>query len=235
LESFSYSVSHDLRAPLRHVDGFTRILREEYSPKIPQEAILYLDRILEAATHMGQLIDDLLKLARIGRRELKRDRAQIASVLKQAIAELPAETEERNIEWRIEPLPELNCDADLLKLVFINLLSNAVKFTRKQPIAVIEVGSRITDGLATIFVRDNGVGFDQRYADKLFGVFQRLHRQEDYEGTGIGLATVQRIIHRHGGEIWAESQVNSGTTFFFTLGPLSRSSGDSRTTETRHA
>jgi PAS domain S-box-containing protein len=235
LESFSYSVSHDLRAPLRHVDGFARILKEEYSPVMPAEAIRYLDRILEAATHMGQLIDDLLNLARIGRRELKRDRAQIASVVKQSIIELPAEAQERNIEWRIEPLPELNCDAGLLKLVFINLLANAVKFTRKQPNAVIEVGSRITDGRPTIFVRDNGVGFDPQYADKLFGVFQRLHRQEDFEGTGIGLATVQRIIRRHGGEIWAESQVNAGTTFFFTLGPLSQSSGDYRTTEMKHA
>jgi PAS domain S-box-containing protein len=235
LESFSYSVSHDLRAPLRHVDGFARILKEEYSPVMPAEAIRYLDRILEAATHMGQLIDDLLNLARIGRRELKRDRVQIALVVKQSIAELPAEAKERNIEWRIEPLPELNCDAGLLKLVFINLLSNAVKFTRKEAIAVIEVGSRITNGRPTIFVRDNGVGFDPQYADKLFGVFQRLHRQEDFEGTGIGLATVQRIIRRHGGEIWAESQVNAGTTFFFTLGPLSQSSGDSRTTEIKHA
>jgi PAS domain S-box-containing protein len=235
LESFSYSVSHDLRAPLRHVDGFTRILKEQYSPVMPPEAIRYLDRVLEAATHMGELIDDLLNLARIGRRELTRDRAQIASVLKQAIAELPCEAQERNIQWRIEPLPELNCDAGLLKLVFINLLSNALKFTRQQPIAVIEVGSRITEGRPTIFVRDNGVGFDAQYADKLFGVFQRLHRQEDFEGTGIGLATAERIIRRHGGEIWAESQVNAGTTFFFTLGPPPQSSGDSRTTEIKHA
>jgi PAS domain S-box-containing protein len=235
LESFSYSVSHDLRAPLRHVDGFTRILKEEYSPNMPAEAIRYLDRVLEAATHMGKLIDDLLNLARIGRRELKRETVEIASVVKQAITELPVEAQERNIEWRIEPLPEMNCDAGLLKLVFINLLSNAVKFTRKRPIAVIEVGSRSSDGRPAIFVRDNGVGFDPQYADKLFGVFQRLHRQEDFEGTGVGLATVQRIIQRHGGEIWAVSQVDSGTTFFFTLGPLSQSSGDSRATEIKHA
>jgi PAS domain S-box-containing protein len=234
LESFSYSVSHDLRAPLRHVDGFARILKEEYSPNMPEDAIRYLDRVLEAATHMGQLIDDLLNLARIGRREMKRDAVQIASVVKQAIAELPLQEQERNIEWRIEPLPEMNCDAGLLKLVFINLLSNAVKFTRKRPLAVIEVGSHITDGLATIFVRDNGVGFDPRYADKLFGVFQRLHRQEDFEGTGVGLATVQRIIRRHGGEITVESQLNAGTTFSFTLGPLSRASGDPQSTEIKY-
>ena len=235
LESFSYSVSHDLRAPLRHVDGFARILKEEHSAKMTPEAISYLDRILTAATHMGQLIDDLLNLAQIGRLELRRERAQIAGLVKQAMAELPPEAKERNIEWWVEPLPELNCDARLLKLIFTNLLSNAVKFTRNQANAVIEVGSRVTDGQATIFVRDNGVGFDMQYADKLFGVFQRLHRQEDFEGTGIGLATVQRIVRRHGGEIWAESQLNSGTTFFFTLGPRSEASGEDRTTEIKHA
>ena len=235
LESFSSSVSHDLRAPLRHVDGFARILKEEHSAKMTPEAIRYLDRILTAATHMGQLIDDLLNLAKIGRLELRRERSQIAWLVKQAIAELPAEAKERNIEWWVEPLPELNCDARLLKLIFANLLSNAVKFTRKQENAVIEVGSRVTDGQPTILVRDNGVGFDMQYADKLFGVFQRLHRQEDFEGTGIGLATVQRIVRRHGGEIWAESKVNSGTTFFFTLGPRSEAPGKERATEIERA
>ena len=235
LESFSSSVSHDLRAPLRHVDGFARILKEEHSAKMTPEVIRYLDRILTAATHMGQLIDDLLNLAKIGRLELRRERSQIAWLAKQAIAELPAEAKERNIEWWVEPLPELNCDARLLKLIFANLLSNAVKFTRKQESAVIEVGSRVTDGQPTIFVRDNGVGFDMQYADKLFGVFQRLHRQEDFEGTGIGLATVQRIVRRHGGEIWAESKVNSGTTFFFTLGPRSEAPGKERATEIERA
>jgi PAS domain S-box-containing protein len=235
LESFSYSVSHDLRAPLRHVDGFARILREEHSAKMTPETIRYLDRILTAATHMGQLIDDLLNLAKIGRLELRRERSQIAGLVKQAIAELPAEAKERNIEWWVEPLPELNCDARLLKLIFANLLSNAVKFTRKQENALIEVGSRVTDGQPTIFVRDNGVGFDMQYADKLFGVFQRLHRQEDFEGTGIGLATVRRIVRRHGGEIWVESQVNSGSTFFFTLGPRLETPGEEQATEIERA
>ena len=235
LESFSYSVSHDLRAPLRHVDGFARILKEEYSAAIPVEAIRYLDRILEAATRMGQLIDDLLNLARIGRRDLKREKKQMAGLVKEVMAELPAEAQERSIEWRIEPLPEMNCDPGLLKLVFANLLANAVKFTRKRAVAVIEVGARSTEGQLAIFVRDNGVGFDPRYADKLFGVFQRLHRQEDFEGTGIGLVTVQRIIRRHGGEIWAESQVDAGTTFFFTLGPPSQSSEEARSTEVERA
>ncbi len=235
LESFSYSVSHDLRAPLRHVDGFARILKEEYSAAIPVEAIRYLDRILEAATRMGQLIDDLLNLARIGRRDLKREKKQMAGLVKEVMAELPAEAQERSIEWRIEPLPAMNCDPGLLKLVFANLLANAVKFTRKRAVAVIEVGTRSTEGQLAIFVRDNGVGFDPRYADKLFGVFQRLHRREDFEGTGIGLVTVQRIIRRHGGEIWAESQVDAGTTFFFTLGPPSQSSEEARSTEVERA
>jgi light-regulated signal transduction histidine kinase (bacteriophytochrome) len=217
------------------MDGFARILKQEHSSKMAPEAIVYVDRILEAATHMGQLIDDLLNLARIGRQELKREKKQMAGLVKQVMAELPAEAQERSIEWRIEPLPEMNCDPGLVKLVFANLLANAVKFTRLQPVAVIEVGSRITGGQLTIFVRDNGVGFDPRYADKLFGVFQRLHRQEDFEGTGIGLVTVQRIIRRHGGEIWVESQVDAGTTFFFTLGPLSQSSGEPRTKEVESA
>ena len=234
LESFSYSVSHDLRAPLRHVDGFARILKEEYSAGMTPEGLRYLERILEAATQMGQLIDDLLNLARIGRKELNRERVAIARVVKEAMADLPAEAKERSIEWRIEPLPEMNCDAGLVKLIFTNLLSNAVKFTRTRESAVIEVGSRVSDGGPTIYVRDNGVGFDPQYADKLFGVFQRLHRQEDFEGTGVGLATVQRIIRRHGGEIRAESQLNSGATFFFTLGRQSLLSEAARTTELKH-
>ena len=235
LEAFSYSVSHDLRAPLRHVDGFARILKDEYSPQIPQEAIRYLDRILDGATQMGHLIDDLLNLARIGRKELKRKKLQMGRLVKEVMAELPAEAQERSIEWRIEPLPEMNCDPGLVKLALVNLLANAVKFTRKQAAAVIEVGTRIMDGQRTIFVRDNGVGFDPRYADKLFGVFQRLHRQEDFEGTGIGLVTVQRIIRRHGGEIWAESQLDAGTTFSFTLGPLAQSADEAQTTEIKPA
>lgn len=235
LESFSYSVSHDLRTPLRHIDGFARILKEEYSPQIPEEAHRYIDRIIQAATHMGHLVDDLLNLARIGRQELTRKRTRIGEVVRQAMSDLPAEAGEREIEWRIEPLPEMNCDPGLMKLVFTNLLSNAVKFTRKKTPAVIEVGSRVTDGALTIFIRDNGVGFDPQYADKLFGVFQRLHRQEDFEGTGIGLATVQRIIRRHGGEIRAESQLDSGTTFYFTLGPHSEPVTESGFMETKHA
>jgi PAS domain S-box-containing protein len=233
LETFSYSVSHDLRAPLRHIDGFARILKEDFSEQIPQDGQRYLDRILHSATHMGHLIDDLLNLARIGRKDLTRQLVKLEDVIKQSLADLRLE-EDRAIEWRIEVLPETNCDPSLLRLVFTNLLSNAAKFTGKRPIAVIEVGSCLIDGAFTLFVRDNGVGFDPQYADKLFGVFQRLHRQEDFEGTGIGLATVQRIIHRHGGRIWAESSPEHGATFFFTLGSSPRSASPQETTEMNH-
>jgi PAS domain S-box-containing protein len=219
LESFSYSVSHDLRAPLRHIDGFARILKEEHASALSEEGIRYLDRVLQAANHMGHLVDDLLNLARIGRKEMARQTVKLDDLVRQAIAELPPEASERQIEWRIEALPEANCDPGLLKLVLVNLLSNAAKFTKTRQLAVIEVGTQKAGDATVFFVRDNGVGFDPKYADKLFGVFQRLHRQEDFEGTGIGLATVQRIIHRHGGEVWAESELGRGATFFFTLGP----------------
>jgi PAS domain S-box-containing protein len=218
LETFSYSVSHDLRSPLRHIDGFARILKEEHAAQLTPDGHRYLDRVLQAANHMGHLIDDLLNLARIGRRELVRHKVNLDELVRQAMADLPSESETREIEWCIEPLPEVDCDPGLLKLVFSNLLSNAVKFTRTRQPARIEVGTREIDGRTTLFVRDNGVGFDAKYADKLFGVFQRLHSQEEFEGTGVGLATVQRIIRRHGGEIWAESEPERGASFFFTLG-----------------
>ncbi|MFY9691438.1 MAG: PAS domain S-box protein [Candidatus Acidiferrales bacterium] len=218
LESFSYSVSHDLRAPLRHIDGFARILKEEHAAELSSEGIRYLDRVLGAANHMGRLVDDLINLARIGRREVAKERIHLEDVVRQVIAELHPETDERKIEWLIEPLVHADCDPGLIKIVFANLLSNAVKFTRGRENAVIEVGECESRGVPAYFVRDNGAGFDQKYADKLFGVFQRLHRQEEFEGTGIGLATVQRIIRRHGGDIWSESELDRGATFFFTLG-----------------
>lgn len=220
LETFSYSVAHDLRAPLRHVDGFARILQQEHAAEMSEEGCGYLARILQAITHMGRLVDDMLNLARIGRKELVREKANLDSIVRQSLADLPRETQERNIEWRIESLPEVECDPGLLKLVLSNLLANAAKFTRSRSMAVIEIGTVREDGSTTFFVRDNGVGFDPKYADKLFGVFQRLHRQEDFEGTGIGLATVQRIIHRHGGKVWAEAEPDKGATFFFTLETL---------------
>jgi PAS domain S-box-containing protein len=233
LESFSYSVSHDLRAPLRHIDGFTRILKEEHSAELSPEGCRYLDRVLASANHMGHLVDDLLNLARIGRKQFARQRTKLDQVVRQAMTDLFPEAAQREIEWHIEPLPEIYCDPGLLRLVFSNLLSNAVKFTRTRQPAVIEVGTRQCDGVTTLFVRDNGVGFDLKYADKLFGVFQRLHRQEDFEGTGVGLATAQRIIHRHGGEIRAESQPDRGATFFFTLGPQSGFPASGTTSEVK--
>jgi PAS domain S-box-containing protein len=222
LESFSYSVSHDLRAPLRHIDGFARILKDEHARELSEEGQRYLDRVMQAANHMGRLVDDLLNLARVGRREMVLHSTKLDQVVRQAIAELPDDLADRKIEWRLEPLPEAECDPGLLKLVFFNLLANAVKFTRGRQPSVIEVNTTVANGAPVIFVRDNGVGFSPQYADKLFGVFQRLHSQEEFEGTGIGLATVQRIIHRHNGLIWAESEPGVGTTFFFTLGQFSK-------------
>ena len=220
LEAFSYSVSHDLRAPVRHIDGFARLLGETYGEEMPQQVRHYLDRILAAADHMGHLVDSLLNLARIGRKELIRLEAVcLGDLARRAVSDFSAETEERGIEWRIHALPAVSCDPTLLSLVFSNLLSNALKFTRAVQHPVIQVGAQPNGTGVTIFVRDNGVGFDSRYADKLFGVFQRLHREEDFEGTGIGLATVQRIIQRHGGEVWAESTPCQATTFYFTLEP----------------
>jgi len=222
LESFSYSVSHDLRTPLRHIDGFARILKEEHAAELSQEGCRYVDRVVQAANHMGHLVDDLLNLARIGRKEMVRQRVRLDELVREAMADLPPEISERQIEWKIEPLAEADYDPGLVKLVLVNLLSNAVKFTKDRQPAVIEVATRDTEKGKAFVVRDNGVGFDPKYADKLFGVFQRLHREEDFAGTGIGLATVQRIVHRHGGEVWAESTPGKGAAFFFTLEPRPR-------------
>jgi PAS domain S-box-containing protein len=218
LESFSYSVSHDLRAPLRHIDGFARILHEEYAGELPEEARGYLTRILKSTTDMSKLIDSLIKLAHLGRRELACEKVNLGELVKSVIADLPQSDPPRGVEWRIETLPTVKCDPDLLRVVLTNLLSNALKFTRTRSTAVIEVGTAAKNNELAYFVKDNGVGFDPHYADKLFGVFQRLHAQEKFEGTGIGLATVQRIVHRHGGRIWAESALDQGATFFFTIG-----------------
>lgn len=218
LEAFTYSVSHDLRGPLRHIDGFARILMEDYEAGLPLEAQKYLRRVVEGARNMGHLVDDLLNLSRIGRRELERQATDLNDLVRHVIQDLPSESGKRKIDWRVGSLPEMECDPGLVKLVFTNLLSNAVKFTRPKQQSIIEIGVSTRDGAPELFVRDNGVGFDTKYADKLFGVFQRLHRQEDFEGTGIGLATVQRIIHKHGGQIRAEAQLDEGACFFFTLG-----------------
>lgn len=218
LEAFTYSVSHDLRAPLRRIDAFAQLLIEEYVANLPSEAKHYLTRVREGTRQMGLLVDDLLNLARLGRQEPKLEVTGLSSIVGRVTAMLTRETEGRAIEWKIEPLPFVECDPALMEVVFTNLLSNAVKYTRPRTHAVIQVGSIEQNGHPTVFVRDNGVGFSMKYADKLFGVFQRLHRAEDFEGTGVGLATVQRILHKHGGSIWAEAELDKGACFYFTLG-----------------
>jgi PAS domain S-box-containing protein len=221
LEAFTYSVSHDLRAPLRHISGFSKILSEEFDSSLPEEAQHLLGRIQEGTHRMGTLVDDLLNLARVGRQEIRLQVTGLNSLVEEVIASLKPEYEGRQVEWKVGSLPFVECDAGLMKQVLQNLLSNALKFTRPRPVAVIEVGQIEKQGTPAVFVRDNGVGFSMKYADKLFGVFQRLHRPEDFEGTGVGLATVQRILHKHGGRIWAQSELDRGTTFYFTL-PVSK-------------
>ncbi len=218
LESFSYSVSHDLRAPLRHIDGFARILIEEHGERLGPDAMRYVQKVVDGAAQMGRLVEDLLDLARVGRMGPKRENVDLNELLHRIAAELSAELDTRKVSWQIQLLPITNCDSGLMRIVFTNLLANALKFTRHSEIARIEVATAVAAGEDAIFVRDNGVGFDPQYADKLFGVFQRLHRADEFEGTGIGLATVQRIIRNHGGRIWADSQPGQGATFYFTLG-----------------
>lgn len=217
LEAFTYTVSHDLRAPVRQVDGFARILLEE-AGALSAQARHYLDRIREGAAKMGRMVDELLSLSRIGSRQLVTQPVELGAVVAEILRELQPELEGRQIEWRIGELPTAQCDAVLIRSVFANLLSNALKFSRTRPRALIEVGQARRAGGSAIFVRDNGVGFNMRYSNKLFGIFQRLHRQDEFEGTGVGLATVQRIVHKHGGEVWAESEPDRGATFYFTLG-----------------
>jgi PAS domain S-box-containing protein len=218
LEAFSYSVSHDLRSPLRHIAGFSQLLIEEYGADLPSEAQHYLNRINEGTCKMGQLIDELLGLARIGRQELRVQVTSLKSLVDEVVGDLKQENPQRAIEWDVQPLPFVDCDPGLMKQVFVNLLANAVKFTCQRERAIIEIGSLNGRSKPTIFVRDNGVGFSMQYADKIFGVFQRLHRPEDFPGTGVGLATVQRIVQKHGGRTWAEAELGKGAMFYFTLG-----------------
>ncbi len=217
LEAFSYSVSHDLRAPLRTVDGFSQAVLEDYGPQLPEEGRRQLETIREGAQKMGMLIDDLLLFSRLSRAPLNKHEVNNDQLVRSVIDELGSQLAGRQIDLRIEKLPSSAGDSALLKQVWTNLLSNALKYSRLRENAVIEIGCSRQHGQNVYFVRDNGAGFDMRYSGKLFGVFQRMHLAEDYEGTGVGLAIAQRIIHRHGGRVWADAAVDRGATFSFTL------------------
>jgi PAS domain S-box-containing protein len=218
MHAFTYTVSHDLRAPLRHIDGFMELLQKTIGTALDEQSRHYMDAIAGAGKKMGLLIDDLLSFSRMGRHALSFKQVELRPLVQDVIRELEPDAAGRNIEWHIGDLPTVGGDAAMLRMVLANLISNALKFTRPRQQAQIEIGSLPGQGSeAVIFVRDNGVGFDMTYADKLFGVFQRLHRADEFEGTGIGLANVRRIIARHGGRTWAEGAVDHGATFFFTL------------------
>ena len=218
LESFAYSVSHDLRAPLRHMAGYSELLQRQASSVLDEKSQRFIRTILDSAKRMGNLIDDLLAFSRIGRAETKKTEVNLDHLVKDVVAEIGQDTKGRDIAWKIGALPVCYGDRSMLRLVVVNLLSNAVKFTRMRSRAEIEIGCvHRNEKEFEVFVRDNGAGFDMQYVNKLFGVFQRLHLPEQFEGTGIGLATAQRIIHRHGGQIRGEGAVDQGATFYFSL------------------
>jgi light-regulated signal transduction histidine kinase (bacteriophytochrome) len=217
LDSFSHSVSHDLRAPLRHVSGFVELLREQEGAKMGASALRYMKIITDATGNMNRLIDDLLEFSRMGRAELQQGRVDMNRLVAEAWAGLEPDRTRRKIVWQTDDLPEVNGDVALLKQVWLNLLSNAIKYTGRREEAKIQVGAVRRGAEVEFFVRDNGAGFDMQYADKLFGVFQRLHQEDEFKGTGIGLANVRRIVMRHGGKIRAEGEVEKGAVFYFTV------------------
>jgi light-regulated signal transduction histidine kinase (bacteriophytochrome) len=217
LESFSYSVSHDLRSPLRHLSGFVDLVKRRAGSRLDEQSRHHLDCIGGAASQMGRLVDDLLDFSKMARSGMRQSPVQLQDIVEEVRSQLAAESQRREIVWNIAPLPQVTGDASMLRVVFMNLLSNALKYTRPRNPAVIEIGGQTDTKEHTIFIRDNGVGFDMNYVGQLFGVFKRLHFEEEFEGTGIGLATVQRIILRHGGRVWAEAKEGEGATFSFTL------------------
>ncbi|MDP3543157.1 MAG: PAS domain S-box protein [Elusimicrobiota bacterium] len=218
LETFSYSVAHDLRAPLRHIDGFIQMLRKNLAGKLDERGAELMDKISHSAKRLGTLIDEFLAFSRTARTDLVKTRVALSDVAAEVIAEFKPDLKGRKVTWNVAPLPEAVCDAAMIKLVFFNLIGNALKFTRGRSPAAIEIAVVPGEpGETVVCVGDNGVGFDMRFADKLFGVFQRLHRMEEFEGTGIGLANVRRIIAKHGGRTWAKGEVGRGAAFYFAL------------------
>jgi PAS domain S-box-containing protein len=217
LEAFCYSVSHDLRAPLRHAAGFAQLLTRHAAGGLDARGRDYVAKILDAADRMGRLIEDLLSLSRTGRAPLQKRAVDLGAVVREARQEVAGEAEGRDVAWEIPPLPRVSADPALLRLALVNLLSNALKYTRGRTPARVEVSAREADGEVVVTVRDNGVGFDMQYADKLFGVFQRLHSSDEFEGTGVGLANVRQIVRRHGGRTWAHGVPGQGASFHFSL------------------
>lgn len=217
LESFSYSVSHDLRAPIRAINGYTKIFIEDYAEKFDADGMKILQSIINNSKKMGELIDDLLAFSKLGRKEVTLSEISVTDLVKLVIEELLFEESESTPEFQIGRLPNAQGDKSLIKQVWVNLISNAIKYSRHKPKTSIEIGAYQKDNFIVYYVKDNGAGFDMQYYDKLFGVFQRLHSQEEFEGTGIGLAIVQKIVHRHNGKVWAESTLNEGSCFYFSL------------------
>jgi PAS domain S-box-containing protein len=218
LEAFSYSVSHDLRSPLQHLTGYAELLNKRAAGSLDDKNRHYLKVIADSAIGMGRLIDDLLAFSRMGRAEMLKKKTNLDSLVKEILRDFQADARSKNIDWKVGPLPEVYGDSAMLRQVFVNLISNAYKFAGNCKEAVIEIGSTSGEkGEVCVYVKDNGVGFDMKYVDKLFGIFQRLHSSKEFEGTGIGLANVRRIIHRHGGRVWAEGKEGEGATFWFTV------------------
>jgi light-regulated signal transduction histidine kinase (bacteriophytochrome) len=231
LEAFSYSVSHDLRAPLRAIDGFSRILQEDYAGNLDDDGKRVLDVIRSNTQNMGRLIDDLLAFSRLSRKQLEASRVDMHSLANDVFQQLQPALAEQDIQFNLAELPPTEGDPALIRQVFVNLLSNAAKYSRPRRQSVIDVNAYRENGDCVYYVKDNGVGFDMSYSKKLFGVFQRLHSVEEFEGTGVGLAIVQRIIHRHGGRVWAEAKPDEGATFFFSLPRESKQHEQLATTE----
>jgi light-regulated signal transduction histidine kinase (bacteriophytochrome) len=218
LDAFSYSVSHDLRSPLRHILGYVQIFAEDHAAELEPQARQCLEKIHQGAQKMNEMLDELLKLSRLSRQKMLAQTVQLDGLVRETVRYLERDAKERRIEWHIDPLPEVKGDLELLRQLFVNVLANAIKFTRPRDPGVISVGTLHKEGETVFLVRDNGIGFDMKYADKLFTIFQRLHGRQEFAGVGAGLATAQRIVGKHGGRIWAEAELEKGAAFYFTLG-----------------